>query len=126
MTVLLASAIDVLVDIPFRGGVGESLERPTGVAATGYHWAMGTMTVDLTNADLPASTIEITVGLGELIVVIPRGVAVAIDADAGIGDLDVLGRQASGINPELTVSEPGATVRLVVRVGMGHVEVRRG
>jgi hypothetical protein len=126
VAVLLASAIDVLVDIPLSGGVGDSMERPTGVAESEYHWAMGKMTVDLTDATFPAGPIELTVGMGELVVIIPVDVAVEIEADAGIGELAILDRRASGVNPDLTVSEAGATLHLVARVGLGKVEVRRG
>ena len=126
VAVLLASAIDVLVDIPIRGGVGESMQRPTGTAESEYHWALGKMTVDLTDATLPGGPIELTVAMGELVVIIPAGVAVEIEADAGIGELEILDHNESGVDPDLTIEEPGATLHLITRVGLGRVEVRRG
>lgn len=124
--VVLASAVDVFIGVPLTGGVGEESQHPTGLAATEYHWAIGTMTVDLTDATLPSEPIEATVGLGELVVIVPIGLAIEVTAEAGIGEITVFDRTASGISPNLTAADEGATVHLVVKVGMGRVEVRRG
>jgi predicted membrane protein len=126
IAVVLSSAIDVLVDVPFSGGVGDESLTPTGLAATEYHWAIGSMKVDFTQADFPTERIGVTVGIGELVVTVPEGVAVDVHARAGLGQVVVFGHEVSGVSPEDTLSEAGATLHLDVRVGLGRVEVKRG
>jgi uncharacterized membrane protein (UPF0136 family) len=124
--VVLASAVDVLIDVPLTGGIGEETYRPTEAAATEYHWAIGKMTVDLTRAAATTDPIEVTLAIGELVVIVPAGVPVDITADAGVGEVAVLGTVNDGINPEVTKEDPAAALHLVVRVGLGRVEVRLG
>ena len=123
--VVLASAIDVLIEVPITGGIGDEAHRPIGAASAGYHWGIGKMAVDLTQADLPDTPMEVTLGIGELVVVLPAGASLNVRADAGIGQVDLFGRIEAGISPELTAG-PGGSVQLVVRVGLGRVEVRYG
>ncbi len=126
IAVVLSSAIDVLVDVPLTGGVGDESLAPTGLAATEYHWAVGSMKVDLTRATFPEDLIEVTVGMGELVVTVPEGIAVEVHGRAGVGQVVLFGREVSGISPEDSVAEPGAALHLEVRVGFGRVEVKRG
>jgi len=126
IAVVLSSAIDVLVDVPFTGGVGDQSLAPTGVAATEYHWAIGSMKIDFSQADFPTEQVEVTVGIGELVVTVPDGIAVDVHARAGIGQVVLFGTEVSGVSPEDTLSEAGATLHLDVRVGLGRVEVKRG
>ncbi|HEX5631527.1 MAG TPA: hypothetical protein VFY15_07695 [Acidimicrobiia bacterium] len=128
LTVLLvaSSAFSVLADVPFTGGVGDNDLAPT-VLEDEYRWAVGSMTLDLSNAELDGGVLEASVGLGELIVILPSD-AVTIDAGAGIGEVLVFDTTQSGVSPEVIIGAPGGTqpeLRLVLRVGIGKVEVRR-
>lgn len=128
LTVVLvaSSAFSVLADVPFTGGVGDNDLAPT-VLEDEYRWAVGSMTIDLTNAEFDGGVLEASVGLGELIVIVPTD-AVSIDAGAGIGEILVFGTTQSGMSPELVMGAPGGVepeLQLILRVGIGKVEVRR-
>lgn len=125
--VVLSSAADVLFDVPFSGGVGDKAVTPTALEDE-YRWAVGSMTVDLTSAQLDGQEIELSVGLGELIVIVPNGAAVQISAAAGIGEVIVFGETQSGVSPEVITPPPSGSPELVItaRVGIGKVEVKRG
>ena len=124
VVVVFASALSALVEVPLRGGVGEQIHRPA--AAEGpYRWAIGTMTVDLTQASLP-DEVRATVGIGELVVIVPEGAAVRVRSSAGIGEVVVFGDSSAGLGPQLDYSDPDAGTRIVAQVGLGKVQVRRG
>lgn len=128
LAVALGSALEVLADIPITGGVGEERHRPIARVEDDYRWGLGSMTLDLTAASEPLEgrTIEASVAIGELIVVLPEDLRVDVDARSGIGEVVVLGRRSSGIGPDLTLDEgddPALTLDLDVAIG--KVEVRR-
>lgn len=125
--VVLSSAADVLFDVPFSGGVGDKAVTPTALEDE-YRWAVGSMTVDLTDAALDGREIQVSVGLGELIVIVPNGAVVQVSAAAGIGEVTVFGETQSGISPEVNPPPPVGSPAIVItaRVGIGKVEVKRG
>jgi hypothetical protein len=128
LVLVSSSAFSVLADVPFSGGVGENDLTPTTLEDE-YRWAVGTMTLDLTAAPLDGRTIEASVGIGELVVIVPAGAAVTVDAGAGLGEVVVFGTSQGGVSPELEVGLPDggeADLHLMIRVGIGKVEVRRG
>jgi hypothetical protein len=127
--VVLASGLEIVFDVPFEGGIGERDHAPTGIADTKYRLAIGDMTVDLTRATSPREPIEISVAMGKLTVIVPEGIGITVDARAGVGEIVVFGRSQSGIGPKLIEDPFGQSdvlpaIRLVVRVGIGKVEVR--
>ncbi|HXF71314.1 MAG TPA: hypothetical protein VNO79_01720 [Actinomycetota bacterium] len=139
LTVLLAVGSGARVQ--FSGGVGERVERPTSVAELEdrYELAVGSLTLDLTGLGEEGSAlrnrlVEARVGLGELVVILPEGWRGTAHAQAGAGEVRLLGRREEGLGPELRVAEegpvpPGATplfVHLEASVGLGEVEVRHG
>ena len=78
--------------------------------------------------------VQARVGVGELVVVLPEGWRGTARAEAGIGEVRLLGRQQEGLGLELRAVEegpvpPGASplfLHLEASVGMGQVEVRHG
>lgn len=137
--VLLAGVFEVLLDIPLSGGVGDRTRTPT-TADDAYRWGVGKMTLDLRRAEgLPGEEISASVVVGELVVIVPDGVPLVIEARAGLGEVSVLGASADGVDPSLecygssrdvdcssagTASSERA-LRLTLEVGMGKVEVQR-
>jgi hypothetical protein len=122
----LSTAIDVLADIPLSGGVGEETHRPIAAVESEYRWGIGSMTLDLREADLiDGEDLEASVAVGELIVILPADAAVRIDGRAGIGEVVVFGRRSSGLGADLVADDPGATFTLDLDVAIGKVEVRR-
>jgi hypothetical protein len=135
LTVLLA--LGSAVDFPISGGVGERREAPITESqlTEGFRLGIGQLTVDLTGlpVDLvPArGTVRMRarVGIGQLVVIVPRGLSPRVEARAGVGNVRVLGVEGSGFDVERTVGPgPGAApaLELVLSVGIGQVEVRRG
>jgi len=137
--VLLAGAIEVLVDVPLAGGVGDESHRPTTTLAPEYRWGVGKMTLDLRGAgDLAGKEVAASVVLGELVVIVPSGVALDVTARSGVGEVLVLGTSSSGFDADLECAgtsermecdggqAPGElSLRLELEVAVGKVEVRR-
>lgn len=127
LTVLLAFAS--MLDVPFEGGVGERAHRPTAAAdlEERYRLGIGTLTVDLTDVEIADGTaIEASVGMGELVVVVPGEARVRASGRAGVGEVLLLGRSQGGLGVEHAVTEgSGPDLEIEASVGMGKVEVRR-
>jgi hypothetical protein len=127
------SALALAAQIPFSGGVGDRTERPLGVAALDddYELAVGDLTVDLRALRLPPGRTEVDarVGIGELEVIVPRGVALEATGRARAGKVNVLGREESGTQSRETVVTGPAHARSVLvvdaRVGLGDVRIHR-
>lgn len=121
VAVAFASTVEVLLDVRFAGGVGERVIGADDI--DGRRLAIGTLTVDLRGADLEGD-VEVSVGIGEAIVIVDDPSAVAVEARAGIGEVEVFGSRSGGIGPERSADPGGTTYRLIVSVGIGKVEVR--
>jgi phage shock protein PspC (stress-responsive transcriptional regulator) len=116
-------------------GIGDELERPLGAAALEreYEYGIGDYELDLTNVRLSegVTRVDVSLGIGELLVTVPEDVALEVDADAGAGEVIVLGSRDDGLGAsrELSVPGPDEDAPLLVldaSVGFGQVEVRRG
>lgn len=126
---LAATAVTV-TDVPFRGGTGERFWTPTGVVAPQYRLGAGEAHLDLTQTEVGVVDTDVSVGAGSLHVLVPADARVAVRAHAGIGEVRVLGRRASGFDVGDDVVSPGSElgprITLDLRVGVGEVEVVRG
>jgi hypothetical protein len=111
------------------GGVGELHERPltTGELERTYELGVGKLELDLRELELPAGTtgVEATVGIGDLVVHLPPGVALEAHGEGGIGEVSILDEHAAGFGPQLDVDRAGgdAVLDLRVEVGIGHAQV---
>ena len=121
------------IDFPLGGGVGERREHPTAVAQLRqeYRLGIGQLTLDLT--DLPLASIAATervrvrVGMGQLVVIVPVGPPVRVEARAVLGNVQVFEVQDSGFDAVRVVAPSGTpAIDLVLSVGLGQIEVRRG
>ena len=111
-------------------GIGERAERPTDsiTAEAGYDLGMGSLRVDLTEiADLEdGATIPVSVGIGEVVVVLPEGVGARVEASVGIGEVSVFDRSRGGLGVSVEEEVAGTpTIDLEVSAGIGRVEVTR-
>lgn len=93
-----------------------------------YEQGFGRFTLDLSNLDqddLAGRDVEIDTGLGETLVVVPEGVAVATRICTRAGDLSLFDERTSGIDVCLGgTDEPAATaLTLDVQHTAGRVEV---
>ena len=72
---------------------------------------MGELDLDLGAVTLPAGTtpVDASVGIGSLVITVPEDVALEIDAQAGVGEVNVLGERDDGVDAHRTLSFAGST-----------------
>lgn len=124
------------IDFPLGGGVGERRTRPAtvGELRDEYLLGIGQLTLDLT--DLSTSELaadahtRIRVGVGQLVVIVPEELAVLVLARATLGNVRVFEDEEGGFGVEREAGPGpggrGPVLELVLSVGLGEVEVRRG
>jgi len=86
------------------------------------HLGAGQMNVDLTGPRKEDLTGEIDGGVGEAQIRLPRDVGVMVEAHGGIGSIDTHGLHKDGgqwVND--AYGKSGATIRLKVQGGIGHI-----
>jgi hypothetical protein len=111
--------------------------RPTTVAGipsgTQDHGA-GSVRYDLSGVeftDSDAVTLAVDQGVGELTVILPPDVDTIINADLGVGEIDVLDQTSGGFGRETRIVDDGADgpgggeLELELDLGLGSIEVRR-
>lgn len=123
LTIASASPMGGLV-----AGVGERAEQPTDVVAAeaGYELGVGALRVDLTELEelTEEATIPVSVGIGEVVVVLPEGVGARVEGSVGIGEVVVLGRARGGMGVSVEEEIAGdPVVVLELSAGIGRVEV---
>lgn len=130
---LLVGVLFVAVD-PERldGGVGEERNTPESVSELEdeYELGIGNLVVDLTGVEFDEDVeLKASLGIGELVVELPSDVGVDVQAEVGMGNMDVLGEQRDGIGVDLDVQEDAVlgagTLELELDVGIGDLKVRR-
>ena len=115
----------------FSGGIGESTKRPlTAADLEPFRHAIGKLTVDLTaeGLDLDDETVEASIGIGELLVLVPEDTDITVDAHVGAGNIDVLGEQEDGFDASLDwISGTSGTQELALdlEAGIGEIRVER-
>jgi hypothetical protein len=134
ITLSLASTFD----IKLNGGVGDRNYQPTSLSELKgeYHLGIGQLTLDLTGlAFTPGTTthIKASVGIGQLTVDVPGRVIVQAHGTAGLGEVNLFHKQASGFEVDLSQGQglvyaipPAggfATLVLELSVGLGQVTV---
>jgi predicted membrane protein len=134
---VLAGVILVLIGIPallvddelLEGGIGDTSETPRSRAdLEPFRQGIGKLTVDLTADELPLDeeTVEASLGIGELVVLVPFDVDYRLDAHVGIGDAEALGERESGVDVNLDlISGTAGTQEMTLEldVGIGHLRV---
>jgi phage shock protein PspC (stress-responsive transcriptional regulator) len=134
---VLLGGFGVAAAVPasFSSGIGDRNERPLVASELerSYELGIGDFTLELADLELPAGTtrVEVSVGIGELVVTVPDDAALVIDARTAGGRVDVLGREEDGLGADERIVEQGASpdapvLELDADVGFGNLEVRRG
>jgi phage shock protein PspC (stress-responsive transcriptional regulator) len=127
----LAVATIAAAHVDLRGGMGDRFYRPQSLSEVrrGYQLGAGRLEIDLRNLTFPTGTTQLHVrlGMGELVVLVPRGVCIATSARIGGGYVGALERRSAGldVNWSERPSPPPGTPRLVVdgNVGLGALLV---
>jgi hypothetical protein len=119
----------------FQGGIGDRTVVVDSVEAIrpDYNVAMGTLTIDLSEIDAIGSPTSLTasVGMGELVVRVPEGTSVEVDARVGAGQIMVFDRVVDGVGIDEIYRTPGFDAsaehfELQLEVLTGRVEVTDG
>ena len=115
--------------------IGDRRIRPQSIAAleSEYDFIGGSLTLDLTEIEFPQgeTAVEVDMGGGQIEVIVPKGVAVRVDAKLGGGEIELFdGRRAEGPRPRGTHTDEGYTdaprqLRLDLSGGGGRIVVRR-
>ena len=93
-----------------------------------YKLGVGDMKVDLSNVQLPAGETRVStrVDVGSLRVIVPSNVALRIDGDTQLGQVEMLGQTAEGKDVDRHVAENGKRVLVLkAHVGAGKLQVTR-
>jgi phage shock protein PspC (stress-responsive transcriptional regulator) len=113
--------------------MGDTLFVPESLDALmpRYDLGMGKLTLDLSHLDFTGQTrdVEINVGLGELLVIVPEGVSTSVSGDVGIGEVEAFGITREGLGNSLGHHDEGSGDGLLdieLNVGLGKAQVRRG
>jgi len=134
LLLVVAMSASSLIDVPLRGGIGDRRVHPIAASELEreYHLAIGQLTVDLRDVDFaPASVTQLdaTVGIGHLVVLVPRDVEVDVHGHSGAGEVSFLDDHQDGglrVDRDATFHAAEGKPRLVLdaEVGIGQVEVR--
>jgi phage shock protein PspC (stress-responsive transcriptional regulator) len=131
LTLGLAAGSVAAAGIDLDGGIGEKTYRPASAAELRPHYELGIgdLVVDLRETDMPAGDVplDMDVGIGQAHVIVADDVCVATDAEVGMGNVRLFGRDHGGVDVDIEDqrgAEPTAT-RLLLNadVGVGQVRV---
>jgi predicted membrane protein len=133
---LISLAVVAAATVPltaFSGGIGERDFRVTSQAQleSNYSVGVGDLRLDLSDLDLVESaSVEVSVGAGELRVVLPPDVSVDIEASSGAGEIVLLGDSRNGVGVRHSYRSEGyetapVTLTLDLRTAAGKIEVSR-
>jgi Cell wall-active antibiotics response 4TMS YvqF len=130
LALALAAGTITAAGIDFDGGVGEVEYSPASTTdlKDRYELGLGELVVDLRETDLPAGDVplELELGVGDAVVIVPDDVCVATSADVGVGNVDMFGRDNSGIDIDFEDTPDAApdVTRLVLDAEIGVGELR--
>jgi len=132
LTVAVVAAAVTPLD-SWRGGVGDRRHQVNTEAelAPEYRLGIGDLRLDLRDLDLTSPrAVTASVGAGTIRIVLPRDLAVTIDASVGAGEIDLLGERSEGLAVTRTFESPGfteseVTLSLTIDVSAGEIEVTR-
>ena len=110
--------------------IGDRTWEPSAVDAGPFALGMGSAQLDLSDIPDGSSGVDASVGMGDLLILVPDDVTVLLDGSVGLGEITVFGETSNGGGLRATESLPAnetprATVDLSARVGLGNLEVRR-
>jgi phage shock protein PspC (stress-responsive transcriptional regulator) len=130
---LVAGLAPQLPNVP-AGGAGDRVYVPETVAdlQSTYQLSAGQLRLDLTRLELEPGddiAVDVTMGVGQMTVLVPPDVGVDVDAEMQLGAVDALGRTSEGPGAQtafaVAAGEGAPTVDLDLVNGIGEIEVRR-
>lgn len=124
-------AVIAAAHVDLHGGVGELTYRPYALSEVRHDYRLGAgrLEIDLRDVALPPGNtyLHVRLGVGELVVLVPRGVCVATSARIGGGYVGALEQRSGGLDVDWSEHPASArrTPRLVLSgdVGLGALLV---
>jgi phage shock protein PspC (stress-responsive transcriptional regulator) len=116
--------------LPEETGVQRWAPRTVAALRDSYELDVGNLQLDLTELQLERGqrvAVNAEVGAGQLLVDVPPGVTVDLDASSSAGNVEAFGRTADG--PDASIEhvqrgpEGSPTIELDLDVGLGRIEV---
>jgi phage shock protein PspC (stress-responsive transcriptional regulator) len=134
IVVLAALALALVIRVPLFAGIGDRVEHPATFSAlnTSYKQGIGNLDVQLGDVAFPVGTthVKATLGIGDLVVHVPRAVTVDVQGRASAGEVNLFGDTHDGrpVHESATSigTDPTRVLVLDARVGLGQLEVQRG
>jgi phage shock protein PspC (stress-responsive transcriptional regulator) len=128
---VVSVAVITAAHVDLHGGVGERTYRPHVLSEVRHDYRLGAghLEVDLREVSFPPGDtyLHVRLGVGELVVLVPRGVCVATSAQIGGGYVGALEQRSGGLDVDWSErpSPPLHTSRLVLNgdVGLGALLV---
>jgi predicted membrane protein len=129
----LAVVAAAAVPAPFAGGMGDRrfvVAEQSQLQST-YQVGFGNLVLDLNELDLSqAETVSVSVGAGELSIMLPDEIPVHINATSGAGEINLLGQRTDGVAVSREYQSDGYSaseirLNLDLNVGAGSIEVKR-
>ncbi|HYM45948.1 MAG TPA: PspC domain-containing protein [Solirubrobacteraceae bacterium] len=124
-------AVIAAAHVDLHGGLGERTYRPHALSDVRHDYQLGAgrLEVDLREVAFPPGDtyMHVRLGVGEIVVLVPRGVCVATSAQIGGGYVGALEQRSGGLDVDWSEhpSPPPHTPRLVLNgdVGLGALLV---
>lgn len=130
----IATSLTAVAANHFDEGVGERTWVVNSAADADREFRLGIGEADLDLTGLSADEdvrVDVRVGVGDLLVLVPEDARVVVDAEAGAGQLRILDEElvdGTDLRKIVTDAPPGAAgpdIRIDAEIGLGEVEVRR-
>jgi hypothetical protein len=134
LALVLPLGIVSAAGIDLDGGVGDRNYHPATLTQLRdqYEVGIGSVTVDLTDLELPANQttdLKVDVGLGEAVLYVPSNACVSSDVQIGVGASDVFDRDNDGVDVNYVEDGPAPAGRPKLHVdadvGVGVIEIVR-
>jgi phage shock protein PspC (stress-responsive transcriptional regulator) len=131
---LIVPALALVLPLGIVSAAGIDHYHPASAAQLRDHYevGIGSLTVDMTDVDLPAdktTDLALDVGLGEAVLYVPDDACVSSDVQIGVGASDVLDRDNDGVDVNYIEDSPAPAGRpklhINADVGVGVIEVVR-
>ncbi|HEY1596021.1 MAG TPA: PspC domain-containing protein [Thermoleophilaceae bacterium] len=131
LSLALPVAVVSAANIDLHGGAGDKQYIPTSAAQVRdtYRLGAGRLIVDLRDTKLPPGDrpLNIRLGVGEAVLLVPNDVCVATRSKVGVGQVDSFSRGSGGVDvawSDEPAAAPGnARIVLDANVGMGRLAI---
>jgi hypothetical protein len=123
-------AVSTLIRVPFGAEIGERLVQPVTVEeiTSPVEMAIGDMTIDLSQLERgEAIELRAELGIGQITVFVPADRTTTVEAEVGMGSLNLFGDQTSGLGRDVKTAWPGDNagdpIHLKLQAGIGEIRV---